>query len=65
MLLLVVHLSFLLLKTLDNFHSRPNPALQLLDLIIEHEFELFKLLSLLAILVNLVLFVLNSTLSLL
>ena len=59
-----VHLVLLLLKTLNDLHSWPNSRLQLLNLIIEHEFEFLKLLCLLEILVNLLLLVLDCSLTL-
>mmetsp|Transcript_9999 Transcript_9999/g.13597 ORF Transcript_9999/g.13597 Transcript_9999/m.13597 type:complete len:376 (-) Transcript_9999:1226-2353(-) len=61
---LVVHLSLLLIEALNDFHARPNARLKLLNFVIEHEFELFELLRLLAVLVDLVLLVFDGTLAL-
>ena len=65
MLRLCVHLSLLLLQSLDNLHPRSNPALQLLDLVIQHKLELFELHGSFTILINLELLVLNRLVSLL
>ena len=62
---LVIHLCLLLLEALDDFHTGSNTRLQFFDLVIEHEFELLKLLRLSAILVDLRLLISDSTLSLL
>ena len=52
------------MEALDELHARSDPALQLLDLVVEHELEFLKLLRLFAILVNLVLLVDNSSFTL-
>ena len=59
-----VHFGLLLLQTLNNFHTRPNPTLELFDLVVKHKLELLELLRLLAILVNFVLLILDSFLPL-
>ena len=62
---LIVHLGLLLLQTLNNLHTRSNTRLQLLDLVVEDEFEFLQLLRLLPVLVNLHHFVLDGALALL
>jgi hypothetical protein len=62
-LLLVLHLGLLLLKALRLLGFRHNSMLELLNFVIEHEFELLKLLHLLSESLNFVLLVLNGTLS--
>ena len=60
-----VHLGLLLLQLLACLHTWPNPTLQLLDLVVQHELEFFQLHSLSTILVDLRLLVLNRAISLL
>lgn len=63
MLVFSVHLGLLLLQLLDHLHTWPNPTLELLDLVVQHELELFQLHSLSTILINLRLLVLNRAVS--
>ena len=58
-LLLRPHFVCLLVQLLDLYLLRANVALQLLDLVIENELELFKLLDLFLELLNLDVFLLN------
>lgn len=58
-LLLRPHFVCLLVQLLDLYLLRANVALQLFDLVIENELELFKLLDLFLELLNLDVFLLN------
>ena len=64
-LILILHLSLLFVECLYYFLTWTNFRPKLLDLIIEDELEFFEFLRLLSVLVNLVLFVLDSPFSLL
>ena len=65
MLRLVLHLGLLLIQSLNVLLTRSNTRPELLNLVIEDEFEFLKLLRLLSILINLVLFIFNGTFALL
>ena len=60
-LLLRPHFVCLLVQLLDLYLLRANVALQLFDLVIENELELFKLLDLFLELLNLDVFLLNRS----
>lgn len=60
---LLTHLIRLLIELLNLDFSRPNISLQLLDLVIKYELELFKLLSFLLEIDNSLIFVLDGRIS--
>lgn len=61
---LLIHILGLILHVLDFLFSGPDLALQLLDLVVKHELELFKFLGTLLELVNLLLFIADETIRL-
>ena len=59
-----IHLVLLLLEALYDFHSRTDPWLKLLNLVVKYEFEFFELLCLFEVLIDLLLLIFDCFITL-